>query len=311
MGNQWSVLSQMFPPKPRWGVDDIPDLSGKVMVVTGGNTGVGKETVKALLQHGAKVYIATRNKEKSVAAIDDLKKETGKEAIYLSLDLADLSSVKRAAQEFLSKEDKLHVLFNNAAVMACPIDPLTQQGYDMQFGTNVVGHFYFAELLLPALLAIASTNPGEKARVVTTSSSANYLTTLDWNAFVDSPQRKSMGLDELYNQSKHGNVVVARELARRYGHQGIVSISVNPGNLRTELQRYLTGARKFIISQILYPASMGALTQLYAGTAPQAADLNGQFLIPWARLGEARKETGDPAIGTKLWEWLEEQCKNI
>ncbi|KAI0345469.1 NAD(P)-binding protein [Trametopsis cervina] len=309
MGTQFSVVAQMFPPKPKWGVNDIPDLSGKVMIVTGGNTGVGKETVKALLAKNAKVYIATRNKEKSLSTIQDLQRETGKEALFLPLDLADLKSVKASAEEFLSKENKLHVLFNNAGVMEYPIEQLTAQGYDMTFGVNVIGHWYFTELLMPAL--IAATVDGERARVVTTSSSANYLETLHWDTFTDTPQRRKMRLDALYNQSKHGNVVVARELARRYADKGVVSISVNPGNLRTELQRNLVGVKKFIISQILYPAPMGALTQLYAGTDPHAAELNGEFLIPWARLGKARKETGDPAIGKKLWEWLEEQTRAI
>ncbi|KIP02442.1 hypothetical protein PHLGIDRAFT_26578 [Phlebiopsis gigantea 11061_1 CR5-6] len=283
MGNTWSLVAQMYPPKPQWGVDDIPSLTGKVAVVT----------------------------DKSRRAIQELKDDTGREALFLLLDLADLRDVKRAAAELLTKEPKIHILINNAGVMYCPIAETTAQGYDMQFGTNVVGHWYFTERLMPALLAVAADDPSEKARVVTTSSSANYLATLTWDSFVDGPKRRAMGTTELYNQSKHGNVVVAREMARRYGHRGIVSTSVNPGNLSTELQRYLTGMKKWAVSQILYPASFGALTQLYAATAPEAADMNGQFLIPWARVGKARAETGDPAVGTRLWEWLESECQKI
>ncbi|KAK0221079.1 NAD(P)-binding protein [Armillaria nabsnona] len=308
MGNAWSLISQMFPPKPKWSVNDIPDLTGKVVIVTGGNTGCGKETVKALLAHGAKVYLAARSEEKAKEAITKLKEETGAEAIFLSLDLADLVSVRRGAEEFLSKEKQLHILFNNAGVMLAPMDMLTKQGYDLQFGTNVVGHFHFTQLLLPALLAAAT--PTEKARVITTSSSANYMGTLDFNIWKDSPARSKKASGDLYVQSKHGNVVFAVELARRYGEQNIISHSLNPGSIRTDLQRHLSPFANKMQDVFLFPADMGALTQLWAGTSPEAGKLNGEFMIPWARLGKARKETGDPAVGKKLWEWLELQCKD-
>ncbi|KAI0089974.1 NAD(P)-binding protein [Irpex rosettiformis] len=302
---------QLFPPQPKWSINDIPDQSGKVIIVTGGNTGIGKETVKALLVKNAKVYVATRNKAKSLAAIEFLRKQTGKEALFLSLDLADLNSVKSAAKEFLSKERKLHVLFNNAGVMESPIEQLTAQGFDLQFGVNVIGHWYFTELLTPALLAVSREEPDQKARVITTSSMACYLDRLHWDAIEDTAQRRKAALDALYNRSKHANVIVSNEVARRYGDKGIVAISVNPGNLATELQRTLTGAKKWIISKILYPAPYGALTQLYAGTDPHALKLNGAFMVPWARVSKPCKEAQDPAIGKKLWEWLEDHTKDV
>ncbi|EIN09199.1 NAD(P)-binding protein [Punctularia strigosozonata HHB-11173 SS5] len=309
MGNSLAAATQFFPPKPRWTVNDIPDLSNKVMLVTGGNTGLGKETVKALLARNAKVYLAARDASKAQQAIADLRAETGKDAIFLELDLANLASVRRSAEAFLKQESALHALFLNAAVMYPPIEAVTVDGFDLQFGTNVVGHFLLTELLMPALLAGAESSPDRKARVVTTSSFANYLYTLNWDSFVDGPARKRMSTYDLYSQSKHANVVVAKEIARRYGDRGIVSTSVNPGNLRTDLQRHLSGPRKFIISMLLYPASYGALTQLWAGTSPEAADFNGKFLIPWARVGAARKEALDPEVGRRLWEWLETQCR--
>ena len=112
------IWTNMFPPKPTWTADEMPDQSGKVMIVTGGNTGIGKETVKVLLQHNAKVYLAARSRSKAEAAIKDLKDETGKDAIFLELDLSSLASVRKAAEEFLNKEHELHILFNNACV-AC------------------------------------------------------------------------------------------------------------------------------------------------------------------------------------------------
>ncbi|KAI9437373.1 NAD(P)-binding protein [Lactarius psammicola] len=310
MGATLSLLQQSFPPKPTWGVDDIPDLTGKVIIVTGGNAGVGKETVKQLLAHNAKVYLAARSAQKANEAIAELKNETGKEAIFLQLDLSDIPAVRKSAQEFLSKESQLHVLVNNAGVMMSPKEQVTAQKFDMQFGTNVIGHWLFTVLLLPVLFAATDASPShEKARVVTVSSSSNYLTnSLDFDGIADGPERTQYSELELYNKSKFGNVVIARELARRYGDK-IVSTSLNPGNIRTDLLRHQPGWRNPLVYWLTYPVSYGALTQLYCATAPSAADANGKFFIPWARLGEANKAALDPQIGERLWFWLENETK--
>ncbi|THG95971.1 hypothetical protein EW026_g5779 [Hermanssonia centrifuga] len=333
LNNYKAATAQSFPPKPKFSTDQIPDLAGRVVIVTGGNTGIGKETVKnpsnlqALLEHNAKVYLAARSKSRADAAIADLKATTGKDAIFLELDLANLASVRRAAEEYLSKEQELHILFNNAGVMWCPVEMMTEDGYDMQFGTNVLGHFFFTELLMPALFAGVKSSPDGHARVVTTSSSAAYLDTLHPETFRDHPKRKKMGSKGLYFQSKFmalwdevlivsrsrslkGNAVVAREVARRYADKGILSYSCNPGNLWTDLQRYASSAERLFIKYITYPASFGALTQLWGGTMPDVVDHNGDFLIPWARLGRCRKEVYDPKVGEELWSYLEEQVKD-
>jgi len=308
MGGALSALQQAFPPKPTWGVNEIPDLTGKVILVTGGNSGVGKETVKQLLAHNAKVYLAARSAQKATEAIAELKNETGKQAIFLQLDLSDIPAVRRSAQEFLSNESQLHVLINNAGVMACPMDQTTAQKYDMQFGTNVIGPWLFTQLLLPALFAATDASPShEKARVVMVSSAANYLTKgLDFDAIADSPGRLKYNEWEWYNKSKFGDVVVARELARRYGDK-IVSTSLNPGTIRTDLGRHMPGWGKVVLNWFTYPVSYGALTQLYCATAPSAADANGKFFIPWARLGEPNKAALDPQLGERLWSWLENE----
>jgi len=308
-----SLINESMPPKSKFSVDHIPDLSGKVMIVTGANTGVGYETAKALLLHNAKVYIAARSPEKSREAIKKLKAETDKDAIFLKLDLASLKAVKAAAEEFTSKENELHVLFNNGGVMVPPIEQLTEDGYDLQFGTNVLGHYYFTMLLLPVLLAGTSTSGDGKARVVNTSSSTHMFSNMDLNTFKDGPARKKAGPQKLYSQSKHGVVVWATELARRYGDQGIVSTALNPGNLKTELQRHLRLGfiLKPLVDLVLYPVPYGALTQLYAGTSPEGKDFNGKYLIPWARMGEARADTQDRTVGSELWSWLEEQTRNV
>ncbi|EJF56822.1 NAD(P)-binding protein [Dichomitus squalens LYAD-421 SS1] len=305
----WPTLLQALPPKSKFTADDIPDLTGRIVIVTGGNVGIGYETVKVLLKHNAKVYLAARGKDKAERAIKSLKEATGKEAIFLQLDLASLSSVKKAAEEFLSRESELHILFNNAGVMAPPIEQVTADGYDMQWGTNVVGHYYFTVLLLPALLAGVKSSPDHHARVITTASSRAYSHTLHWETFKDTPERRKTSRVGLYPQSKFGNVVFARQLAKRYAEQGIISVSVNPGNIKSELQRHLAGLQKKLVNLLLYPTPLGAITQLYAGTAPEALNYNGEFFIPWARVGRCRAEAYDDELGDKLWKWLEAEVK--
>ncbi|KAI1790008.1 NAD(P)-binding protein [Ganoderma leucocontextum] len=310
----WPVFAQSFAPKSEFSTDQIPNHSGRVVIVTGGNTGIGFETTKEMLKHNAKVYLAARSKEKAAAAIASLKDETGREPVFLQLDLASLASVKAAAQEFLSKEPELHILFCNAGVMWPPVDMLTADGYDLQFGTNVLGHFYFTELLMPALIAGAKTSPDGRARIVTTSSSGAYLGALNHGTFKDTPERRKLSKEDLYYQSKlaclslsarTANCVVARQVAKRYGDQGIVSISVNPGNIQTDLQRNVPKVARAIMNAVLLkPVQYGALTQLFAGTMPEALKYNGEFLIPWARLGKPHPDVLNDGICERLWDWL-------
>ncbi|KAI0314560.1 NAD-P-binding protein [Amylostereum chailletii] len=281
MGQHLSLIDQWFPPRSKFSVEDIPDLSGRVALVTGGNTGIGKETVRQLLAHGAKVYLAARSPAKAQSAIEDLERDTGKRAIFLECDLADLAKTRKAAETFLSQEKELHMLFCNGGVMWPNKDQLTADGLDLQWGTNVVGHFLLTKGLLPALLAGVHSSPDGKARVVITSSMAAYLNTIHWGSFRPGPEREKMSTFELYDQSKHANVVFARELGRRYGDQGLVVTACNPGNLRTDLQRNIPWIGKVFMN----------------------------FLIPWARVGECRPEANDPDIGRRLWEYLEDETK--
>ncbi|KDQ12680.1 hypothetical protein BOTBODRAFT_56500 [Botryobasidium botryosum FD-172 SS1] len=303
MGLAWSFLNQSYPPRSLWGVEDIPDLSGKVVIVTGGNSGIGYETCKALLQKNAKVYMAARSKAKAEDAINELKQATGKEAIFLALDLASLKSIKASVEEFKSREEVLHILFNNGGVMAPPMDQLTAEGYDLQFGTNVLGHFYLTRLLLPLLMSTAKASADRKVRVVTVSSfGAEMHKYIDWDSLRDGSARRKKNTQTLYNHSKFGNDVFAQELARKYGKEGIVSTSVHPGNISTDVTRNYSS-----INQSIF----GALTQLWAGTSPEGADFNGKYLIPWARIGTIPRGADDPALGEKLWDWMEEQVKLV
>jgi len=310
MGLVHPFISSSFPPASNFSVNDIPDLNGKIAIVTGVNTGIGKETVKALLACNAKVYILTRNREKSEHAIAELKELTGHEAHHISCDLSDLRLIKVAAEEFLSKEKMLHILINNAGVMAPPMDDLTAQGYDMMLGTNALGHFYLTKLLLPTLLSTVKQS-GQQVRLVTLSSMGHHLGNIDFNTFTDTPARRQRYSFSLYGQSKSANIVFAVELARRYADQGIISVSVHPGSIRSELHRHMPPLVEKCILFFLYSSSQGALTSLYAATSPEVEQLNGKYFVPWARLGDPEKNTQDPELGRKFWVWCDEQVKDI
>lgn len=299
-----------FSGKPRWTPAQMQDLAGKVVIVTGGSSGIGKEIVKELLLHNAKVYLAARNPEKTEKVIKELTEATGKTAVFLELDLGDLKSVKAAAEVFLSKEKTLDILFNNGGVMLAPNDMVTVQGHDYHFGVNVLGHFYLTKLLLPALLSTEG-----KARVVTTSSSGIYLNlgnTILFETLKDGPARKTKSPSDLYIQSKVGDAMFALELARRYGDKGIVSISLNPGNLKTDLDRHADWLNSIVLwFLLLWPATWGAWTSLWAGTSPENEDANGKFMVPWCREGAMTKVVRDPESGERLWVWMEDQVKDI
>ncbi|KZV90806.1 NAD(P)-binding protein [Exidia glandulosa HHB12029] len=282
-----SVFSEILPSKPKWTAQDMPDCTGKVYIVTGGNSGIGFETCKL--------------RRLSL---------TGHRASFLELDLASLASVKRAANEFISKESQLHVLFNNGGVMVPPPEQLTSDGYDLQFGTNVLGHFYFTKLLLPILLATT----GPKPRIVNTSSIAyRGYPKIEYDILRDSPKRLKFGKWNYYGQSKFATILLSNELARRYGDK-LVSVSLHPGGIRTNLQRHADAASVVMAKfseMFLAEPWMGAITQLYAGTSPEGANLNGKYLIPYARVGKPNAKSNDVEAAKKLSSWLEEQGKDL
>jgi len=315
-----AMLADYWPPKPEFTTDDIPDFSGKVMIVTGGNAGIGKETAKVLLQHNVKVYIACRSAEKAKAAAEELRSTTGKtedDLKILSLDLSNLATVKAAVAEFLRYESRLDVLFNSGGAMSCPLDQVTIHGHDMQFGTNVIGHFYLTQLLLPTLIATAESSPDHHVRVVNVSSGAHWIAPspgrggpILYDTLVDGPTRTKYGDQTgLYAQSKAGNILFAKALARKYSSQGIVSTSVNPGPINTDLFRHVNPWIRWFFQLVLYPVSLGVLTSLYAGTAPEAAEFNGKFLGPWARVQPCRADMDDVDGQEELWTWLEGEIK--
>ncbi|KZV84506.1 NAD(P)-binding protein [Exidia glandulosa HHB12029] len=311
MGGILSILIQYFPPRAKWSVDEIGNLSGNVYLVTGASSGIGKACATTLAAKGGKVYVACRSESTANDVVQQLKAASGSQDVhYLLLDLSSLKSVEQAAAHFLRQETELHVLFNNGGVMTPP-EVLTPQGLDTTFATNVLGAFQLTNLLLPALLAGAKSSPDGTARVVNTSSSTAELATLDYQSLIGKKQRSAHAL---YAQSKLGIAIFARELARRYGDQGIVSTSVHPGSINTELFRTQPTIVQWLMRLLLYSPEKGALTLLYCGVALETKLSNGKYFIPWARPGKSwqpQPSVEDPAVGKKLWEWLEDRVNDI
>jgi retinol dehydrogenase-12 len=310
MGVVFSGFYQtLFPGKSHFTVDDIPDLSGRVAIVTGGNSGIGFEIAKALLEHNAKVYLASRNAVRVQEAVERLEAETGNRAVPLIVELTKMASVKAAAEEFLAQEKALHMLFNNAGMSGR--NKLTEDGYDLVFCGNTLGPAYFTQLLIPALLRGAAASPDGKSRVVNLTSVMHVRGRLDFETLRDSPARRGKNRGFYYAQSKFGNIVFSNEFARQYGEHGIVSTSVHPGSIDTNIYRTSPQWLQWLVKPTMFSCAHGALTPLWAGTSPETVDLNGKYLVPWARVGTPAKATGDPALGKKLWDWVEAQVRDV
>ncbi|KAJ7255678.1 NAD(P)-binding protein [Mycena rebaudengoi] len=308
----WPPTSTFTPER------DIPDLSGTTALVTGGNTGIGYHTVKQLLLKNAKVYLAARSAEKGAEAIRRLEEETKRTAIFIQLDLADLRSVRKAADAFLAQESRLDLLFNNGGVMISPTEQLTAQKHDLQFGTNVIGHYFLTELLIPALAA-SQRATNIPARVINTSSSGHKFAptgTIDFASLRGGPARDALIKKwgsfrapwKLYGESKLGNIIVSNHLAKAHADI-LVSCALHPGGIRTELQRHAAGWMQQLSQLMLYPAPMGAYTQLWAGTTASPAQINGEYLIPWARIGRAAPSASNTKLEEDVIAYLKEQVE--
>ncbi|TQS33788.1 hypothetical protein Golomagni_05855 [Golovinomyces magnicellulatus] len=321
MGSLLEGLRQTFPSRPSFTEEHLSDLSEKVYIVTGANTGVGKELAQILYLKNAKVYVAARSEAKGLQAIEDIKSQvptSSGQLVFLSLDLADLTSVKNAAQEFISQESRLDVLFNNAGVMKPPEGSRSVQGHELQIGVNNVGTFLFTKLLTPLLQKTAKTEPAASVRVVWLSSAAGDVWSppggvpmdkLEWQ---NSPQ----GL-AAYSISKAGNYLQAVEYAKRYADDGIVSVAVNPGNLKSELWRTWPAWTQWLMGFVFYPPKFGAYTELFAGLSPEVKVNNDlDWIVPWGRWTTIRpdlvqatksKTEGGTGIAKEFWEWNEKQ----
>lgn len=297
-----------------WTVNDIPDLHGRVALVTGANSGLGLETTRALATHGAHVIMAVRNLDNGRRAEAEIKQTVpGASIKVVLLDLASLASVREFATSISQIHDRLDLLFNNAGIMAIPRQK-TQDGFEMQFGTNHLGHFALTGLLLPKLVA----TPG--SRVVTTTSLARIAGGI---RFDDLQHQRSYSRWGAYGQSKRANLLFTFELQTRLtaAKASTISVAAHPGGAKTNLpgtSMSLSNARidRFYFATVARLMSqsplMGALPQLYAGTDSHI--FGGELIGPGSFAGmrgyprvdhHARKEY-DRSTAARLWEVSEE-----
>lgn len=252
-----------------WTTAQIPDQSGRTILVTGANSGLGLRTAQALAARGARVVMACRNQAKAAEALTAVKEAaSGPEPQVVPLDLADLASVRQCAADVLAEHPSLDVVVNNAGVMATP-HRRTEQGYELQFGTNHLGHFALTGLLLPALLR------APMPRVVNVASIAHWGGVMQWK----DPHMERLYLRwPAYAQSKLANLLFTSELQRRARKADVplMAVAAHPGVATTHLyDLHDTGIRRAMLSvpmafmkRVGQSDEMGALPQLYAATAP-------------------------------------------
>ena len=283
------------------------DLRGRVALVTGGSSGLGQETARALAEKGAQVTLTARNVPKGEAVAAEIRSATGNLQVAVEeLELGSLASIRAFARRFLARHDRLHILVNNAGVMACPFAKTTD-GFEMQFGTNHVGHFLMTCLLVPALRA------GTPSRVVSVSSRGHHLAPVSFDDlhFARRPYDKWQS----YGQAKTANVLFAVALERRLGAHGVHVNALHPGAIITELGRHLQREDiKFMVARNqglqFKPVEAGAATSVFAATAPELEDRGGLYLEDChiAAINDApdaldgvKSYALDPANAERLW----------
>lgn len=293
-----------------WTVEDMPNQAGKMAIVTGGNSGLGYETVLALAGKGAQVVLACRNLDRGNQARARVLAQAPQASVeVMALDLGNLASIRAFAGAYSARYDQLHLLINNAGVMAPPRQE-TADGFEMQFGTNHLGHFALTGLLIDLI----ARTPG--SRIVNVTSSAQYFGTIN---FDDLHSEQAYSRYGAYNQSKLANVLFTFELQRRLEAAGIEAISAaaHPGFSTTNLQKVTVSVSEARLEGLLYGLMMpmvaqsqaqGALPQLYAATMPDVK--GGDHFAPngfmeirgYPARKPAAKAAYNEADAKRLWE---------
>ena len=271
-------------PKKKWDSSDIPDQKGRVAIVTGASSGIGFETARVLAEKNATVIIAPRNLDKGNVAAEKIRSgHPNADLTVMELDLANLDSVRDFAEKFKDSYSRLDLLINNAGVMMPPLSK-TKDGFELQFGTNHLGHFALTGLLIDLI----KNTPD--SRIVNVSSGAHHYGNLDFEdlTWEKRPYKKM----KAYSDSKIANIYFANELQRRLDEAGVNTLvtAAHPGWTATELQRH-AGVFKFLNRFVAQDITMGALPTLYAAVAEdvQACDYYGPGV--GERCGGTRKRS--------------------
>lgn len=292
---------------PSFTSKDISNLKDQIIIVTGGNAGLGLETVKQLSFHNAaRICLAARSQEKAEQAISELRAANQKamDVIFLKLDLASLESVKDAASNFLQRETRLDILINNAGIMMTP-EGLTKDGYEIQLGTNVIGPALFTQLLLPVMRETAKINP--QTRVVMLSSAAHVWAPSDVYKVEEFKTKMSKrATTERYTTSKLADLHYAKALAEREPQVKIVP--VHPGMVATNLHHASEGLflRPFLFTAanlFATPVEKGALSQIWAAVSPDAK--SGQYYGPVGKAECGSKASQNHDLQEQLYAYVQ------
>ncbi|KAJ8335296.1 hypothetical protein SKAU_G00409350 [Synaphobranchus kaupii] len=275
-------------------------LNGKTVLITGANTGIGKETARDMAFRGARVVMACRDLSRAETAAAEIRRTTGNENVVVQqLDLASLHSVRQFVRGYVASEDRLDILINNAGVMMCP-KGLTEDGYETQLAVNHLGHFLLTNLLLEKLKSSAP------SRVVNVSS----ITHRGGKIHFDDLCFEKTQYDSLvsYRQSKLANVLFSRELARRTKGTGVTSYALHPGVIRTELSRHVEVGYPVLRALLTAPAYLlmktphqGAQTSIHCAVSEGLEDQSGCYFSDCA-VKETAAEGRDDLVALRLWD---------
>uniref|UniRef100_W5LPI8 NADP-retinol dehydrogenase n=1 Tax=Astyanax mexicanus TaxID=7994 RepID=W5LPI8_ASTMX len=269
-------------------------LDGKTALITGANSGIGKETAVDLALRGARVILACRDMEKGEDTAAEIRRRVGGAKVEVrELDLADTRSIRVFAQRFLREVNHLHILINNAGVMMCPYMK-TADGFEMQLGVNHLGHFLLTYLLIGLL------KRSSPARVIVVSSLAHYF---GWIRFHDLHSQGSYNSGLAYCQSKLANVLFTRELSRRLTGSNVTVNSVHPGTVKSELVRHSTVMSLLftLFSMFLKTPREGAQTSIYCATAEELQSISGKHFSDCAPASVAPQGRCEETA-QKLWD---------
>jgi NAD(P)-dependent dehydrogenase (short-subunit alcohol dehydrogenase family) len=289
--------------------NDIPDLTGKIAIVTGANSGIGKVSAKELVRKGAFVIATARSKIKGDDLVNDineeLKNEKGIGKIkYMELDMASMKQIKSFTKEFINLNIKLDILILNSGIMMPPFE-LSVDGYESQIATNHLGSFLLVKLFDSIIKA-------SKTRIVVVSSLAHegsYKEGIKLSTFTNETEYNPIFS---YGQSKLANILFSNELAKRLNNTGATSNCLHPGMIQSNLTRHLQNQNSYILNLLAIPvlefvklASLttndGALTQLYVATSPKLTNITGKYFKPISKLGNPSSQSQDEILQTMLW----------
>ena len=272
----------------------VNDLTNRTFIVTGANTGIGKITARELARRGARVILACRSRDKTQPVIDEIVRDTGNNAVeFIALDLGDLASVRRCAEEILARDIPIHGLVNNAGLAGQR--GTTKDGFEIQFGTNHLGHYLFTRLLLDRIKKSGG------ARIVNVASEAHYNVKhgIDWAALHE-PTKTTTAMKE-YGVSKLANVLFTKELARRLDGSDVTTYALHPGVVATDVWRRVPRPIAWVMKKFMWTPEQGAQTSLRCATAEDLRGETGRYYDKDGKERKPNKLAEDPELAKELW----------